>query len=56
VGTKEHHAYVNGDFQRRMLEEELRLRREVAFISTIVALQRPVFTTWGERLPLSSPT
>ena len=29
VGTKEHHSYVNGDFQRRLLEEERRLRREV---------------------------
>ena len=33
VGTKEHHSYVNGDFQRRVLEEEKRLRREVLSIS-----------------------
>ena len=28
-GRKENHSYVNGDFQRRVLEEEERIRREV---------------------------
>jgi hypothetical protein len=29
ISSKENHSYVNGDFQRRVLEEEERLRREV---------------------------
>jgi hypothetical protein len=29
ISAKENHSYVNGDFQRRVLEEEERLRREV---------------------------
>ena len=34
------HAYVNGDFQRRLLEEELRLRSEVSWF--LEPVLRPV--------------